>query len=320
MEINTIQDIETLFDTEQKANKYLSTIRWGEWPQCPHCTHPKAYFIENGKRYKCTNKLCHKKFSVTTNSLMHGSNLTLTKWIIACFVYSKKIGRCYSWDIQNALGCTASPAWYVKEKLDFAWGYVIRENKSKHEMFEQLIKALFDHGYRLEEFKKVRHATNTWHVSDIDNIADPKQYDRLVRYANNRMFYCEWIFLNFASGEEVISETLIYMAEQGIKEYNADSIVHLINKIVQRMWQMWVDAHPNIATRYRDRHKEWRREWRRNIKPGYVVELFRNNKDYKEVSRGELRSDSTLIKQYRERIKQRRDKLSQIYDWHSHFN
>lgn len=319
MEINNIQDIENFFDTEEKANKYLAAIRWGKWAQCPYCSNQKAYFIENGKRYKCADKTCYKKFSVTTNTLMHGSNLSLIKWITACFMYSKKIGRCYSWDIQNSIQCMPGPAWYIKEKLDFAWKYVIRENKSKHEMFEQLIKALFEHGYRLQEFKKIRYA-NSWHVADIDNIADPRQYDKLVRYANNRMMYCEWIFLDFASGEEVVSETLLYMADTGIKEYNADSIINLINRVIQRMWQMWVDAHPNISARYRDRHKEWRKEWRRNIKPGYVVELLRNSKDYKDIPRQELRNDRELIKQYRERIKQRRDKLHQIYDWHSHFN
>jgi len=126
----------------------------GEWAKCPHCSNPKAYFIEKGNRYKCANPACYKKFSVTTNTLMHASNITIKNWLLLAFVFSKKqeediAGIC---KIQS----NAHPLPHVMQKKDwiFAWKYVVRENKNKHELFDQLLICLCNYGTHLEEFKK----------------------------------------------------------------------------------------------------------------------------------------------------------------------
>jgi len=134
------------------------------------------------------------------------------------------------------------------------------------------------------------------------------------------MIRCEWIYLNFCSGEEVISEILLWMSDNFIKEYNADSIVKIINQTIQRMWMQWVNAHPNVAERYHNYKLNFKRNGRLNLKPYYIAGLIKSTKKYKEINIKEIRSDKQLMKDYRERLKSRRDKLHQIYDWHSHFD
>lgn len=91
-EINTLEDLITNYPDDDSARKYFSHIRWGQWAECPFCGNKRAYFIENGKRYKCANKECYKKFSCTVKTVLECTNLSYDKWLKIIFLYAKTRG------------------------------------------------------------------------------------------------------------------------------------------------------------------------------------------------------------------------------------
>jgi len=73
---------------EASAYEYLESLRWNGIPECPHCGNvERCYFLtpKNGTRststgaatqrrlWKCA--ACRKKFSVLTNTVMHGTKI-----------------------------------------------------------------------------------------------------------------------------------------------------------------------------------------------------------------------------------------------------
>jgi transposase-like protein len=72
---------------EKTCRKYLADQRWENGiAVCPYCGYGKCYDIENGKRYKCSNKECYKKFSVTVGTIFEASNVPLFKWFTAIYL------------------------------------------------------------------------------------------------------------------------------------------------------------------------------------------------------------------------------------------
>src|SRR6202000_485560 len=85
------------FSDEQKCIDFLVQHRWHGSPVCPYCNSNKWYSIENGKRFKCGNKLCYKKYSVTVGTVFHGSHIPLSTWFPAVYLISahkKGISSC----------------------------------------------------------------------------------------------------------------------------------------------------------------------------------------------------------------------------------
>jgi hypothetical protein len=319
MQTNDLGALLSEFKEESECKKYLQFVRWGEWPSCPYCSNPKVYFIIGG-RYKCANPSCHKKFSITVKTLMENSKLSLLSWMNCVALYVKKRGVVFTWDIQKAIECSDKTAFYTKEKLDFAYQYVDTNGLTHRQIFDEIFKSLFTRYYHLQELRKAKYGTHFWHVSDIDNIADPKQYNRLCSYAKMRMFTCRWIYISFASPQDVMAETFLYMQDNNIKEYDATSMVRLINSIIQKMWKVWIAAHPNIDARYRAKYKEYKRDWRLNIKDGYVVDMMKKSKEFRSFTTSEIWDKKDEVRKYKERIKQMRMRLKRLYDFESHFS
>ena len=61
--------------SEAQCRKMLVKNRWDGVPKCPYCGCDKSYVIEKGERFKCANKECYKKYSVTVGLCFHASNI-----------------------------------------------------------------------------------------------------------------------------------------------------------------------------------------------------------------------------------------------------
>lgn len=319
----TLEKIQEMFPDDESARKYLSNVRWGKFASCPECGNPKAYFIEKGKRYKCANKSCFHKFSVTSKTVFESSNLPMNKWIYLFFMYSKSRGRCSSIDLCQTLEIAEKNEFFIREKIDFAWQYVEREGKD----LLNIINDIFISGvFSYEKFKEIKEApyyNNPYHLKDIDNISDPKQYNQLLRYTKYYInVYCrKWIFMDFASAQDVLSETFIYMSDNGIKEYDTKLILKLIWGTVNKMWPSFLNNHPKFSQWFKDHAKRQKENSVRNLKTTVVVDRLKALKDHKHKTRAELRNDIALIEKKRKEIKEkRRKKLVDNTDFISHFN
>ena len=79
----TLIEAVKMFDTEEKAEAWFIEQRWPDGPVCPHCDSTNVATIANRKPqpYRCRD--CRKHFSVKTGTLLHSSNIPLSKWAIA---------------------------------------------------------------------------------------------------------------------------------------------------------------------------------------------------------------------------------------------
>jgi hypothetical protein len=105
------------FATEQKCIDYLVRQRWNGVPICPYCNSQKSYVIEKGRRFKCGNNECYKKYSVTVGTIFHASNLPLTTWLPALYLitaHKKGISSC---QLARDLEISQKSAWFVLHRI-----------------------------------------------------------------------------------------------------------------------------------------------------------------------------------------------------------
>lgn len=112
-----LKDLLQTFNSEEKCREYLAYQRWGDKPICPYCNHDKTYVIEGGKRYKCANPECYKKFSVTVGTIYEDSNIPLSTWFIAVYIATSHKKGISSVQLAKDIGITQKSAWFVLHRI-----------------------------------------------------------------------------------------------------------------------------------------------------------------------------------------------------------
>ena len=105
------------FSDEQHCINFLIRQRWDGCPKCPYCGSEKWYKIENGKRFKCGNKECYKKYSVTVGTVFHASNIPLTTWFPALYLVTAHKKGISSIQLAKDLGTTQKTAWFMIHRI-----------------------------------------------------------------------------------------------------------------------------------------------------------------------------------------------------------
>lgn len=104
--------------TEQMCREYVAKQRWADGNiVCPYCNHSKCYVIENGERYKCADKNCHKRFRVTVGTIMEASKIPLTKWLTAIYLVSAHKKGISSYQLGRDLGIAQKNAWFMLHRI-----------------------------------------------------------------------------------------------------------------------------------------------------------------------------------------------------------
>lgn len=112
-----LTDFHDFFKDEATCREYLAQKRWNGKPVCPYCKHDKVYRIENGKRYKCANNECYKKFSVTVNSIFEDTNIPLRTWFLAIYLCTSHKKGISSVQLAKDLGVTQKTAWHLEHRI-----------------------------------------------------------------------------------------------------------------------------------------------------------------------------------------------------------
>jgi transposase-like protein len=74
--LNNLRELIVTMPDETTCRNYLIQQRRNGDIVCPYCGFSKVYVIENGKRFKCSDRAnCAKKFSVTIGTIMEASNI-----------------------------------------------------------------------------------------------------------------------------------------------------------------------------------------------------------------------------------------------------
>lgn len=110
-----------MFDTEEKAESWFIEQRWPDGPVCPHCDSTNIAAIANRKPqpYRCRD--CRKHFSVKTGTLLHSSNIPLSKWAIAFYLFTTSLKGVSSMKLHRDLGIGQKAAWYMGHRIRRMW-------------------------------------------------------------------------------------------------------------------------------------------------------------------------------------------------------
>ncbi len=115
--VKNLKQLMTKFSNEEQCRSFLVQQRWNGCPECPYCGSNKWYSIENGKRFKCGNKECYKKYSVTVGTVFHASNIPLTTWFPAMYLISAHKKGISSVQLAKDLGVTQKTAWFMLHRI-----------------------------------------------------------------------------------------------------------------------------------------------------------------------------------------------------------
>jgi transposase-like protein len=106
------------FSSDEICVAYLENKRWGGKPVCPYCKHDKkVYRIEAGKRFKCGNPECYKKFSVTVGTIFENSKIGLRTWFAAIYLCTAHKKGISSLQLHRDLGVTQKTAWFMLQRI-----------------------------------------------------------------------------------------------------------------------------------------------------------------------------------------------------------
>lgn len=110
-------DFQKEFDTEEKCRQYLEQQRWNGTPACPFCGSINVCRFSNGKIFKCREKQCRSKFSVTVGSIYQDTKIPLTKWFLATYILAVHSKGFSSLQLSKLLGLTPKSTWHLTHRI-----------------------------------------------------------------------------------------------------------------------------------------------------------------------------------------------------------
>lgn len=117
MQFKNLKECLIYFKDESVCREYLIQQRWNGNPVCPFCQNTKIYSIENGKRFKCADKTCNKKFSVTVGTIFENTKISLSTWFAAIYLCTSSKKGISSLQLHRQLGITQKTAWFVLHRV-----------------------------------------------------------------------------------------------------------------------------------------------------------------------------------------------------------
>ncbi len=114
---NSLPDLIKRFPDDSAARTYLEKRKWHDTPVCPHCGCIGGYKLNDGKTYKCKDKLCRKKFTVTVGTIMENSNIPLNTWFAAIYIATAHKKGISSVQLAKDLGITQKSAWFMLHRI-----------------------------------------------------------------------------------------------------------------------------------------------------------------------------------------------------------
>jgi len=114
-QFKTLTQLLDFFKDEETCKKYYEFQRWGGNVACPHCGSLKVYRTNRG--FKCGEKECYKKFSLTVGTIFENSKIPLRTWFAAMYLCTTSKKGISSVQLSEQLGITQKTAWFVLSRI-----------------------------------------------------------------------------------------------------------------------------------------------------------------------------------------------------------
>lgn len=117
----TLVDAMRRFSTEEKAESWFVKQIYPDGLRCPRCGSERVNVRKNRRPmpYHCAK--CRRYFSVKTGTVMERSNIPVSKWAIAIYLYSTNLKGVSSMKLHRDLGITQKSAWHMAHRLREMW-------------------------------------------------------------------------------------------------------------------------------------------------------------------------------------------------------
>lgn len=118
-----------------------------------------------------------------------------------------------------------------------------------------------------------------WWVTDINNLSDPKQYQKAIRYVKLRIKIAKWIWVkHFASPDEIMAEVFLKFHEDKILNYDADILCKYIYRVITNQWKDYCTGNPRIRAAVERHQKKYLKAWkvdaRSSLNNWYIAKLL----------------------------------------------
>ena len=110
-------DLFQMFPDDETAEQWFVETRWPDGIRCAYCDSENVNEKATHKTmpYRCNT--CKKRFSVKTNSLMHASNISYQKWVIAVYLVTTSLKGVSSMKLHRDLKVTQRTAWHMLQRI-----------------------------------------------------------------------------------------------------------------------------------------------------------------------------------------------------------
>ncbi len=115
MQFKSLPQLLDYFKEESTCIEYYEKLRWGNEPACPHCGSVKPYKTTRG--WKCSDKDCHKKFTVKVGTIFENSKIPFRIWFAAIWLCTEHKKGISSVQLGIDLGITQKTSWFVLHRI-----------------------------------------------------------------------------------------------------------------------------------------------------------------------------------------------------------
>ena len=108
------------FSDEEDMETMFMETRWPDEVRCPRCESPNIQDRAGKPRgFRC--RACRFDFTIKTDTVMQGSNLPLSKWVLCSYLMTTNLKGVSSMKIHRDLGVTQKTAWHMAHRIRQAW-------------------------------------------------------------------------------------------------------------------------------------------------------------------------------------------------------
>lgn len=115
--ILSLVEVFDLFNTDEKAVKWLEDRRWKGTPCCSHCKKTEHVSVAKSKKFTYWCGGCRNHFTVKTGTIMESSKIPTRKWVIAMYLMMTARKGVSSLQLSKELGITQKSAWFMAQRI-----------------------------------------------------------------------------------------------------------------------------------------------------------------------------------------------------------
>ncbi len=222
------------FPDDASAREFLEAQVWNGTPICPHCGCDKWYKLNDGKTYKCGNRKCHKKYTVTVGMIFHSSHIPLNIWFGALYLMNSHKKGISSHQIAKDLNVTQKTAWFMLHR--------IRElDRVKEEVtLNQVVEV--DETYMARKFHSEIKPQGFDYTPSWPNIKEKGCVLGMIQrkgqvvvkvFESNNGNKIKAAIKKYVEKKSTLYTDGSHIYNAGLEEYNRDSVIHSAKEYVK---------------------------------------------------------------------------------------